>query len=195
MAKDRFARILALKQKGSSGGTVDDVARQRITAHERNADIHISAAEKASWDGKAELSDIPDKLPANGGTADVAKKLTDWGTTYVTDADNAPLGLSRINNEGKNNPFVFWATLLTLGADDSAGYRQQWAFPWGWGEAPGKPKYRVKDNGTWFAWQSLPDGGNAASIGAYTEAKIAALEARIAALENGGALNESINEK
>ena len=109
-------------------------------------------------------NELPTSLPANGGTADVAKKLTDWGTTYVTDADNAPLGLSRISNGGKNNPYTFWATLLTSGADDTDGYRQQWAFPWGGGEAPGKPKYRVKDNGTWFAWQSLPDGGNADTV-------------------------------
>ena len=32
----------------------------------------------------------------------------------------------------------------------------------------------------------INDGGNAARVGTYTEAKIAALEARIAALENGG---------
>ena len=32
-------------------------------------------------------------------------------------------------------------------------------------------------------WTNIADGGNAASVGAYTEAKIAALEARIAALE------------
>lgn len=49
MAKDRLARILALKRKGSSGGTVDDVARQRITAHEGNADIHVTAEDKAKW--------------------------------------------------------------------------------------------------------------------------------------------------
>lgn len=35
-------------------------------------------------------------------------------------------------------------------------------------------------------WSNIADGGNAASVGAYTESAIAALEARIAALENGG---------
>ena len=44
---------------------------------------------------------------------------------------------------------------------------------------------RVKVNGVWSAWHVIADGGNAASVGAYTEAKIAALEARIAALEGG----------
>lgn len=32
-------------------------------------------------------------------------------------------------------------------------------------------------------WVNIADGGNAASVGAYTEAKLAALEARVAALE------------
>ena len=57
-------------QAGGSGA--DDVARAAIEAHAGNADIHVTAAEKASWDGKAELSDIPDKLPADGGNADTA---------------------------------------------------------------------------------------------------------------------------
>ena len=119
----------------------------------------------------------------------MAKKLTDWGTTYVTDADNAPLGLSRISNEGKNNPYTFWATLLTSGADDTDGYRQQWAFPWGWGEAPGKPKYRVKDNGTWFAWQSLPDGGNADTVDGKHASDFATAEdvsSAVSAVQIGG---------
>ena len=38
----------------------------------------------------------------------------------------------------------------------------------------------------WYGWSNIADGGNAASVGAYTEAKIAALEARIAALEAKG---------
>ena len=35
----------------------------------------------------------------------------------------------------------------------------------------------------WYGWKNVADGGNAASVGAYTEAKLAALEARVAALE------------
>ena len=38
----------------------------------------------------------------------------------------------------------------------------------------------------WTVWSNVADGGNAASVGAYTEAKLAALEARIAALEAKG---------
>jgi hypothetical protein len=38
---------------------------------------------------------------------------------------------------------------------------------------------------SWFGWHNVSDNGNAASVGAYTEAKLAALEARIATLEEG----------
>ena len=149
----------------------------------------VGAAAESHTHTKSQITDFPESLPANGGTADVAKKLTDWGTTYVTDADNAPLGLSRISNEGKNNPYTFWATLLTSGADDIDGYRQQWAFPWGGGEAPGKPKYRVKDNGTWFAWQSLPDGGNADTVDGKHASDFATAEdvsSAVSAVQIGG---------
>ena len=53
---------------GSS--SVDDVARAAIGAHAGNADVHVTAAQKSAWDAKAELSDIPNKLPADGGNAD-----------------------------------------------------------------------------------------------------------------------------
>lgn len=43
----------------------------------------------------------------------------------------------------------------------------------------------VYNDGVYTDWQKLCDGGNAASVGAYTESAIAALEARIAALEGG----------
>ena len=69
------------KVSTSTGGEsgVDEVARGAIAAHEGNADIHISAAEKATWNGKAELSDIPTSLPADGGNADISKYIGTWG--------------------------------------------------------------------------------------------------------------------
>ena len=36
----------------------------------------------------------------------------------------------------------------------------------------------------WFGWHNVADGGNAASVGAYTAEKLAALESRITALES-----------
>ena len=50
------------KTSAQSGGSgADEVARAAIEAHAGNAEIHVTAAEKASWDSKAEVSDIPTK--------------------------------------------------------------------------------------------------------------------------------------
>ena len=58
------------KTSAQSGGSgADEVARAAIEAHAGNAEIHVTAAEKSAWNGKAEVSDIPDKLPADGGNA------------------------------------------------------------------------------------------------------------------------------
>ena len=54
----------------SGGSAVDVTARAAIGEHERNSAMHVSAAEKAAWNAKADLSDIPTELPANGGNAD-----------------------------------------------------------------------------------------------------------------------------
>ena len=42
---------------------------------------------------------------------------------------------------------------------------------------------RCNNSHVWYGWKNVGDGGNAASVGAYTEAKLAALEARVAALD------------
>ena len=64
------------KTSTSSGGSaVDDVARTAIDTHAGNAEIHVTADEKEKWNNKAELSDIPSTLPANGGNADTVDGL------------------------------------------------------------------------------------------------------------------------
>lgn len=57
---------IPISQKGTSGGVAnyDDLA-----AHTSNAGIHVTAAQKTAWTAKAEKTDIPTSLPANGGTA------------------------------------------------------------------------------------------------------------------------------
>ena len=49
--------------------------KTELTTHTYNTDIHVTAEEKAAWNGKAELSDIPTTLPANGGNADTLDGL------------------------------------------------------------------------------------------------------------------------
>lgn len=66
------------KASAQGGSGADSVARAAIEAHAGNADIHVTADEKAEWNGKADKSDIPTTLPANGGNADtVGKKHSD----------------------------------------------------------------------------------------------------------------------
>lgn len=68
----------------------DFVLSSDFEAHVGNAEIHVTAAEKAAWDGKAELTDIPDTLPdevaraaisAHSGNADIhvtAEDKNEW---------------------------------------------------------------------------------------------------------------------
>lgn len=58
------------KTSAASGGSgADEVARAAIEVHSGNAEIHVTTADKDTWNGKAEKSDIPTSLPANGGNA------------------------------------------------------------------------------------------------------------------------------
>ena len=43
---------------GGGGGTVDDVARNRINTHIDNSNVHVNTAEKLSWNDKVERSDL-----------------------------------------------------------------------------------------------------------------------------------------
>ena len=170
----------------------DEVAKTAINTHAGNDEIHVTAVEKAAWNGKAELSDIPDKLPADGGNADTldglhessfAQNIGVWSEGDIKDLLLAcqKSGFVWIQPDvtGMPNDNTYWfgiadchtvhRQLIVRDINNSVAYCMRW------------------NNGTqtWASWRNLADGGNAASVGAYTEAKIAALEARIAALEGG----------
>lgn len=83
------------KTSAQSGGSgADSVARAAIEAHSGNADIHVTADEKAGWNGKADPADIPTKVSdlvndsgfitsPDGGNAvssDLAKYIGTWGS-------------------------------------------------------------------------------------------------------------------
>ena len=263
-------------QAGGSGA--DEVARAAIEAHAGNVDIHVSAAEKATWNGKAdetdftdhkndttahvtadekgnwnakaELSDIPTTLPSNGGNADTLGSIpaselervrhaviggaggnAQWtgidatkGDTTIrmqVDADYdkillfksvdgqqtwTEIELNADTLDGKHaSDFATSATIAHEDIDNlsaSGFYRvsdaaaliihQFWDNNFSiqikvdYRASDSVLQWRIKALGVWGSWQKLNDGGSAASVGAYTEAKIAALEARIAALEGGG---------
>lgn len=44
--------------------------KAKLAMHTDAREIHVTAAEKAGWNAKADLSDIPTTLPADGGNAD-----------------------------------------------------------------------------------------------------------------------------
>ena len=73
----------------------DELARAAINAHSGNAEIHVTAEEKASWNGKAELSDIPTTLPANGGNADTAETIDGKSSADLAYLTNVIGGLRR----------------------------------------------------------------------------------------------------
>lgn len=70
----------ALNSGSSGGGTIDQTARDDISKHASDSEIHVTTSEKASWNGKAELTDIPTTIPANGGNADTldGKQASDF---------------------------------------------------------------------------------------------------------------------
>lgn len=53
-------------------GIIDDI----LNIHIANQEKHITTEERTAWNSKAELTDIPTELPANGGNADTATALT-----------------------------------------------------------------------------------------------------------------------
>lgn len=182
-------------QAGGSG--VDDVARAAIEAHAGNAEIHVTAAEKAAWDGKAEKSDIPTSLPADGGNAEtVGGKSADEFVQYIgkittseiVDDPNYPIAY-----ECSISPEIAQEIGLSGGWYHLKYFKHPDSGDIGWGaqivlplnNSTLKPMYRFARNTSedWGTWHNFADGGNAASVGAYTEAKLAALEARVAALE------------
>ena len=239
------------KTSTASGGSgVDDVARAAVEAHAGNVEVHVTADEKAVWNGKVDKSEIPTTLPANGGNADTLGSIpaselervrhaviggaggnAQWtgidatkGDTTIrmqvdADYDNillfksvdgqqtwTEIELNADTLDGKHaSDFANSATIVHESIDNlsaSGFYRvsdaaaliihQFWDNNF---SAQIKVDYRASDSvlqwrikalGVWGSWQKLNDGGNAASVGTYTEAKIAALEARIAALERGG---------
>ena len=293
---------LPFKTSATSGGSgADEIARAAINAHSGNAEIHVTADEKASWNGKAEFSDIPTTLPANGGNADTVddKHASDFAQMRgnIADCDDAiAFGTYNVIPETKNAPTANYYHLVVEPAANGTWIKQtavlcdatvplinsftriningEWSewtsscvnadtldgkhaddfalaennflddffssksgdiralvidLPSGgfggntdrlpnitgfpitgdiiitWSKSVYSNGFRygtlqvrsmtkgnlpvyqcsVYNDGVYTDWQKLCDGGNAASVGAYTEAKLAELEARIAALEGG----------
>lgn len=181
----------------SGGSAVDEVARAAISNHSGNSEIHVTAAERAAWNGKAELSDIPSTLPANGGNADTAKQvkcvdiigtadtctyhtILDWANHYAYQGCSAWAFIKEKNGFPSDAP-VQSEAVVKIESDDS-GARRLVTFSIFATEITAI-YHRMIFNSLWRGEWHTTSGGNAASVGTYTESAIAALEARIAALE------------
>ena len=226
----------------------DKVEVSVFDSHVNDTTVHVTAEEKASWNSKAELTDIPTTLPANGGNADTLDGLHAWThgvlntegffdrKDYFLCKDNAYSDgrYALLSGSNKEIRVHYASNAETLDGKHESSFAQNIGV---WNEGnikdlllsctksgfvfiqPGVTEMPINktywfglvdcntahrqlivhnisnnvsysitwNNGvqTWTVWSNLADGGNAASVGAYTEAKLAELEARIAALEGG----------
>ncbi len=106
----------------------------KVNEHTGNTEIHVTAEEKADWNAKANISDIPDipaSLPANGGNAATVNghsvnsdvpadaEFTDTKYTHPTSAGN-----KHIPAGGSSGQILRWASNGTAvwGADINTTY-------------------------------------------------------------------------
>ena len=160
---------------GGDGG-VDEIARTGLAAHTGNENIHVTAEEKASWDGKAELSDIPDSLHGEIYGSDnkdiFSKNLSRdnpcWNkwVSVSGNADNTE-ATDYIPNCPETPGEGVWYEVLTGTNDGRAFQIATGCFRW-----QQSVHIRFCHDGTWSEWRRIPDS-----------TAIDKLEARIAALE------------
>lgn len=89
---DQVFKVAASASGG--GGTEDIVARTAINTHAANGEIHITESDRATWNAKAEISDFPASLPANGGTAAEVNSPTGKAKLYETTTEGGNLRLT-----------------------------------------------------------------------------------------------------
>lgn len=141
------------------------VTVQDLLDHTNNTTVHVTAEEKAVWNGKAELSDIPTTLPANGGNADTLDELhaNDFAQMRgdIADCDDAiAFGTYNITPETKNAPTADYYHLVVEPAANGAWIKQTAVLCNA--DAPLINSFtRININGTLSAWSNIADGGNA----------------------------------
>lgn len=114
-AKEVFkAAATRTSSGGGEGGAVDKVAREAIESHANNEEIHVTPKERVAWNGKAEMSDIPKALPANGGNADTVNGYHAWELQAVG-SDGVPFGHTiTANHQADDGRFKFTVNDPTL---------------------------------------------------------------------------------
>lgn len=177
---DDYVEHPSFRNSTASGGSgVDDVARAAVNEHAGNAEIHVTTADKTAWNAKADLSDIPSSLPANGGNADTVggKQASDFlpnKAVCVNGADydsfttsgffevlgNANLPTQNAPN-GNNTSNNFYLLVQSRGEQ----YCNQIAVSV---RTDLSVYVRTLYEGEWTAWVKINDGGNADSVNGHT---------------------------
>lgn len=179
------------KTSAQGGSGADEVARAAVEAHAGNAEVHVTAAEKAAWNGKAELSDIPTSLPANGGNADTV------GGYGISDAGKAGIiviapdyGVLEVGNyidfHSGNDGKDYNIRIQTGGSGDEKLYVSSGNSGFGLGTVVANLQGNASSaNYATNATNANTLGGR--SVGDLAlKSELTALEARVAALEGGG---------
>lgn len=145
---------------GSRGSTVDSEARTSISAHVDNADIHVTAAEKAAWNGKAELSDIP-------YASELMKNLCTWTSGNIRElALAADSGCVFIYSDvtGMPRENTYWFGLVNA----STAHRSLSVFQID-GQYAGYCSHNSATD-LWSDWKSFADDGDAATLQSHSAA-------------------------
>ena len=90
----------------------DKVEVSVFDSHVNDTTVHVTAEEKAAWNGKAELTDIPTTLPANGGNADTvdSKHASDF-SQIISFGDTPTDTKTAIGIQGKTT--TYWCSSWT----------------------------------------------------------------------------------
>lgn len=181
---------LPFKTVSASGGSgADEVARAAISAHAGNAEVHVTADEKSAWNAKAELSDIPTSLPANGGNADTVDGK--YASDFASSAHPIITGniTMEVNNtadyKGMIIPWIDNSIRLRTVDRDEKNYADLVIRP------DGSAIIEKMEEGEVVSRRNTSDGGNAAALENHPasdfvlKSEYDALAARVAALEGG----------
>ena len=159
-------------------GTLWSQFKAKLAAHADDSSVHTTTTEKATWNNKAELTDIPTTLPANGGNADTANQIkcvdiigTADSCTYHTILDWA--------NHYTNQGCAAWAFIISgygfpedipkqfeasvkIESDETGDRRIVTCTEYG---TTNSSYTRTIYNKSWYnEWQRTSDGGNAATL-------------------------------
>ena len=182
---DDYAASPFKSSTASGGSAVDEAARTAVDTHAGNAEIHVSADEKALWNGKADrqsyapifsgdILDIPEMGTYSchiSNCSNLPSGIYDWGYVTMYNFNNSgfkrfictPLDALGHNHSGKPNGMIYLASESYKDADGN------------------------------LIWSRACDGGNSAALESHPasdfvlKADYDALAARVAALESGTA--------